>query len=254
LNQLVVVYDALDLRNASKKTQAVWQNEELFKQVDILSRIRMILYYPIMLAMWQRKMSQAEMVQVMNKVIAIFVRHRMIRNETTNKLENGYARIAQQIYSGELSSVQAINDAMDKRLKQSDADVRASFSVLKKEGKQKGQKKWSLMYMLMELSDESIDLYEQAFQHSNKYQLVQVMDTGIDDEHLEYVANWAIIENGLADKLENTGSSEQRADIFAKSELITNHELANELRAGRWNEEGIQKRQDKLAQLATIVW
>lgn len=255
LNSLVAVYDAMESPNANKANRQIWTNEMLFQQIDALARMRMVLYYPIVLAMWQRKMKQEDMVLVLNKVMAVFARHRMILNYTTNKLETGYANIAHRIYSGELNNVNAITQALDTKLLQPDSAVKAGFTALTKEGKQRGQKKWALMYMLSELIDanEDIDLYQSVFQNDD-YQLVQVMDTDIEENYLTYIGNWTFIEKNLAAHLEKADTADQRAAIFNRSDLNTNKKLSAAMRQSPWNEAAIQRRQDELSQQAITIW
>ncbi|WP_052000080.1 DUF262 domain-containing protein [Schleiferilactobacillus shenzhenensis] len=255
LNFLVPVYDALENPRANKANKEIWNNDSLYRQVDILARMRVILYYPIMLAMWKRGMKTQEMVLIMNKVTSVFVRHRMIRNDTTNKLESGYANIARRIWSGDLPNVDAILKEMDEKLIQSDDAVKASFSVLTKEGKKTGQKKWSLMYMLTELigPDEDIDFYDSAFQDDD-YQLVQVGENNIGEEYLEYVGNWTILEKHLVPKLEKAETDEQRAEVFDQSVLQTNKKRAAALRRGAWDDDAILAQQQEFANQAVTIW
>lgn len=250
LVQLAPVYNMLEAASLSKR-QHFFNNTELAQQIDILYRMRVKLFYPIMLALSKRRFSSRDMVIVMQKVIAIFIRHRAILNDGTNRLESGYAIIAQEIWSGKLSSSSQINQALNDRLLKSNAQVKGAFLNLTKEGGQIGPKKWTLLYLLVQLYDE--DLEEAAFTDDD-FQLVHIDESTVSPAMVNYIGNWTLLEKALVTEYENSvGDPETKASILKRSNVQANRELAEQLRAG-WNDEKVVTRQQEFADQSIVLW
>ncbi|MQB58231.1 hypothetical protein DN449_10635 [Lactobacillus reuteri] len=125
LDNLVNLYDVLESPTSPKANREYFKNDVLSEQLDILNRLNVKLYYPIALALKMSGYAESDMVKVMNKVLSVFVRHRVIMNEGTNSLETGFSMIAEQIYSGQLNTVGAINQKMDEKLLKSNVKLKA---------------------------------------------------------------------------------------------------------------------------------
>ncbi|WP_056989805.1 DUF262 domain-containing protein, partial [Lacticaseibacillus camelliae] len=217
LVQLAPVYNMLEAASLSKR-QRFFNNTELAQQIDILYRMRVKLFYPILLALSKRGFSSRDMVIVMQKVIAIFIRHRAIMNDGTNRLESGYAIIAQEIWSGKLSSSSQINQALNDRLLKSNAQVKGAFLNLTKEGGQIGPKKWTLLYLLVQLYDE--DLEEAAFTDDD-FQLVHIDESRVSPAMVNYVGNWTLLEKALVNDYENdVGDLDAKASLLNRSNVL----------------------------------
>lgn len=174
LVELVHAYDVLENPWSPVANRDLFKNRMLHAEIDILDKMSVKLYYPIFLSMRKQRFDEQQIAQVLHQVISIFVRHRTILNNGTNTLESGFATTANKIYRGELTSVNDINaDLKRPAMIHSDADVLAAFSVLSKEGGQRGQKKWALTYLLSELAyaDKEEDYYEDVFRE-DKYVLL----------------------------------------------------------------------------------
>lgn len=250
LEQLVDLYTMLEGAPLNK-LQNFFQNEALAEQIDILSRLRVKLFYPIVLALAKRGFSRSDMVIVMQKVISIFIRHRTIMNDGTNSLETGFAVIAEDIWNGKLNSVSAINDAMTERLMKPDAQVKGAFLNLTKDGGLRGPKKWTLVYLLVQLYDEELE--EKAFTDDD-FQLVHVGETSVSPTMLNYIGNWTLLEKGLVSDYEKAvGDNLTRSRLLNRSFITVNHELANDVEQG-WNDQKLAARQAAFASESLVIW
>lgn len=250
LEQLVDLYTMLEGAPLSK-LQNFFQNDALAEQIDILSRLRVKLFYPIVLALAKRGFSQSDMVIIMQKVISIFIRHRTIMNDGTNSLETGFAVIAEDIWNGKLNSVHAINEAMTERLMKPDAQVKGAYLNLNKDGGLRGPKKWTLVYLLVQLYDEELE--EKAFTDDD-FQLVHVGETSVSPTMLNYIGNWTLLEKGLVSDYERAvGDNRTRARLLNRSFIAVNHELANEVEQG-WNDQKLAARQAAFASESIVIW
>lgn len=250
LEQLVDLYTMLEGAPLSK-LQNFFQNDALAEQIDILSRLRVKLFYPIVLALAKRGFSQSDMVIIMQKVISIFIRHRTIMNDGTNSLETGFAVIAEDIWNGKLNSVHAINEAMTERLMKPDAQVKGAFLNLNKDGGLRGPKKWTLVYLLVQLYDEELE--EKAFTDDD-FQLVHVGETSVSPTMLNYIGNWTLLEKGLVSDYEKAvGDNLTRARLLNRSFIAVNHELANDVEQG-WNDQKLAARQAAFASESLVIW
>lgn len=249
LDDLAPLYDVLENPLASKENQYFFSNELLMQQIDILNRLNVKLYYPIMLSLKKSGFDEEDMLKVITKIISVFVRHRMIMNEGTNKLEQGFADVAQKIYSGELSTVTRINQYIDEKLLKPKEQVVSNFLTLQREGGHSGQKKWTLTYLLSGLYDE--DLYHSAFYDDN-FKLVHLQESDIPKVHLNDIGNWTILEKKFADTFEKTSSTDKKIELLEQSSLPENQELA--LSLSSWTTNSVKERQKQLANQATLVW
>lgn len=249
LDNLVNLYDVLESPTSPKANREYFKNDVLSEQLDILNRLNVKLYYPIALALKMSGYAESDMVKVMNKVLSVFVRHRVIMNEGTNSLETGFSMIAEQIYSGQLNTVGAINQKMDEKLLKSNVQVEGNFKTLQREDSSRGQKKWTLMYLLSGLYEE--ELYQSVF-IDDDYQLIHLDEENIQTDQLDAIGNWTLLEKSLANKFDQTTSLNDRTELFGKSKLIENRKLATQLPT--WSMEMVNERQNHLAKLVTTVW
>ncbi|ANZ61094.1 DUF262 domain-containing protein [Secundilactobacillus paracollinoides] len=249
LGHLVDLYAVLESPMSPKSNLEYFSNDLLLEKVDILNRLQVKLYYPVMLSMKIADFNEEEMLKVVNKLLSVFIRHRTIIHDGTNTLESGFSNVAEKIYSGELSSVQMINEWMDDNLLRTDDEVRSSFDTLKKDGGLRGAKKWTIVYLLSELYDE--DLYEKAFDNDN-YQLVHISENQVSSELLDYLGNWTMIEKTLKTEFDKAKSINEQQALLNKSDLTENHDIANLLPS--WSDSAVRGRQDRLKKNVTVMW
>ena len=113
LLELVDLYNVIEKPNANRKTANYFNNYELNKQVNILAKLKVLTYYPIMLAMKKRKYTESEQVIVLNKVLAIFIRHQTIMSLGTNKLEIAFSNVAVKIYEHSYPQIDGLIQYID---------------------------------------------------------------------------------------------------------------------------------------------
>ena len=254
LLELVDLYNVIEKPNANRKTANYFNNYELNKQVNILAKLKVLTYYPIMLAMKKRKYTESEQVIVLNKVLAIFIRHQTIMSLGTNKLEIAFSNVAVKIYEHSYPQIDGLIQYID-QLNRTDNEVSASLQILSKESATRGPKKWSLMYLLTDIYDNiynDIDYYEEAF-NEDKFKLIQIGNgnENISDEYINYLGNWTFIED--TSKYDVSDDKQVRINMLKGSKLRANQELGMALEQG-WTEERIQKRQQMLANEALQIW
>ena len=257
LVELVHAYDVLENPWSPVANRDLFKNRMLHAEIDILDKMSVKLYYPIFLSMRKQRFDEQEIAQVLHQVISIFVRHRTILNNGTNTLESGFATTANKIYRGELTSVNEINaDLKRPVMLHSDADVLAAFSVLSKDGGQRGQKKWALAYLLSELAyaDKEDNYYEDVFRE-DKYELVRIaelndMNDDVDTDHESRIGNWTLIEKSYKfDEREIDG----KYQALHGSSFPGNRELAEKLKQG-WNNEAVEARQHDMSNNVVVIW
>ncbi|MFB9768531.1 DUF262 domain-containing protein [Lactiplantibacillus modestisalitolerans] len=256
LKELVELYTVLRSPLTPKAHYLFFHNERLTQQIDILNRMHVVLYYPILLALKHRGFSETDMLKVAQKVIAIFVRHRTIMNRGTNTLESGFSDIAHQIWALNLQNVGAITTYMTDHLLPSDDQTKTSFEAMSRDGGSRGAKKWTLVYLLSALYEtdfddfDNDDLYQRVFDDDN-YQLVQISDDAEIADHQTYLGNWTILEKNLARA--NFKQPELRAAL-EKSNLHANQALARQLASAPWDDDAIKQRQSAFKDAVVLLW
>jgi len=256
LDNLVALYTVLESPVTPKAHAIFFENEGITQRLDILSRMRVMLYYPIVMAMYHCGYAERDILKVVNKVLSIFIRHRTIINDGTNKLETGFSDIAKNIWSLEYNGVNDIINSMNDKLLKSDEATKAAFSVLSKDGGLRGAKKWTLVYLLAELyevhyGDLADDLYDRVFD-DDRYRLVQIGTSGEVGEYQTYIGNWTILEKGLVkSEFKELG---QLVDQLKKSSLKANQQLSIQLQNREWGINEIKERQETLTNDVVLIW
>ncbi|MGQ2285166.1 DUF262 domain-containing protein [Leuconostoc pseudomesenteroides] len=254
LIELVNVYDVLENPLKNKNNKMYFANHLVTEEIDILSRLHVSLYHPIVLALCLKKKNEIDTAKILKKVINVFIRHRTIINDGTNKLEPAFANIAQRIYKEELVTVTDINNILTAELLKTDSEILASWSVLSKDGGQRGQKKWTLVYLLSEIYQNISDFnyYDSAF-IEDKYELVHIgNDSEVQEDMINRIGNWTIIEKGF--KYSETDSKTERIIKLQKSHLTVNKQISGYLTKNEWNNEAIETRQKEYAKHITQLW
>ncbi|KAF1280710.1 DUF262 domain-containing protein [Lactiplantibacillus plantarum] len=257
LSSLVDIYTVLESPISPKAHYNYFENKRLDQQLDILNRMHILLYYPVVLALKYRRFSESDMLTVVRKIISIFVRFRIIMNQGTNKLESGFSDVAHQIWSLNLSNSNAIINYMDDHLLPSDDQTKASFEVMSKEGGKRGSKKWTLVYLLAELYEAIYDdfdndtLYQQVFS-DDKYSLIQISSDNEIKDYATYFGNWTMLEKELTKN--SFSSMDKLISALTKSKLNSNHKLATQLQENGWNVEKIKQRQFSFVSTAVLIW
>lgn len=257
LSNLVDLYTVLESPVTPKSHYEYFTNDLLTQQLDILNRLHVLLYYPIVLALKHHNFSESDILTVVRKIISIFIRFRTIMNHGTNKLESGFSDVAHRIWSLRIIDVDEIIKYMDDHLLPSDDQTKTSFEVMTKEGGQRGQKKWTLVYLLGELygvvyNDFSDDmLYQRAF-NNDDYRPIQISSDTILEDYVNYFGNWTILEKNLSKS--HFTSKKDLISALLRSSLAANQELAGQLQNSDWNIEAIKRRQKLFTPNSTLIW
>lgn len=253
LKELDDLYDVLDSPLSPKANREFFKNHMLRQKIDILHKMKVKLYYPIILSLYKRHYSEDDILKVVNKIISIFVRHRTIAFDGTNKLESGFADVAQKIYSGRIGNIEDILKEMDSKMLKTDKEVSSAFEALSKTGGQKGAKKWTLAYLLSEIyqANGTESTYEKVFE-KDSYQLVHINSNSISEDHIDLIGNWTLLEKSL--EYDESDSIEVCSKQLAKSELSVNKQLAHFVMINNWSENDIEKRQTEMASDALGIW
>ncbi|MDR3190626.1 MAG: DUF262 domain-containing protein [Lactobacillaceae bacterium] len=257
LVDLVHPYDVLENPWNPKANRELLKNALLHEEIDILDKMNVKLYYPIFLAMRKRGYSEADIAVVLNQVIAVFIRHRTILNFGTNTLENGFSSTANKIYRAELNDVNEIVTDLRKPTQiHADSEVASAFMMLSKDGGQKGQKKWSLAYLLAEIAyAETVDEYYDPIFIQDAFELVRIaelnnLDDDVDNEHESRIGNWTLIEKNYKF---NEQTDDKKLAQLKTSVFPGNNALAQEIEQG-WNNQKIETRQAAMANQARVIW
>lgn len=256
LDGLVDLYTVLESPVSPKVHATFFKNAGITHRLDVFSRLNVKLYYPVVVALYHCNYSEKDILKVVNKMVAVFIRHRTIINDGTNKLESGFSEIAKKIWSLEYTGVDAIIDAMKQRLEKSSEATKMAFSVLSKDGGLRGAKKWTLVYLLAELYETHFDdfaegWYQKAFDDDN-YQLIQISTADEIDEYQTYIGNWSILEKRLVPT--QFKDVAQVAEQLRQSNLQGNQVLARKLTAGTWSINDIKQRQKDFAEDVVLIW
>lgn len=256
LDKLVDLYTVLESPITPKAHYDFFDNKNITNDIDILSRLNVKLYYPVVMAMYHAKYSESDILKAVNKIISVFIRHRTIINDGTNKLETGFSDVARKIWNLELSSIDQINHEIDVKLLPTDEAVKASFTVLKKLGAQRGPKKWTLVYLLSELYSVEYDdftdgAYIKAF-GDDDYRPVQISTDDSLDDHKNFIGNWVILEKSLSKV--DFKNLDDAVNKLSRSSLKGNKQLAERIRNTGWTQSDVDQRQKEFSDDATVIW
>ncbi|MEJ6399915.1 DUF262 domain-containing protein [Nicoliella lavandulae] len=238
-----------------------FNNPRINHALNILGKIKFTLYYPIILSLEHLRASEDVILKVLNKVISIFIRYRLICNRTTNLIEGAFSTVAIKIWRGDLVSSESIINELDK-YNVSDAEVKSSFMTLQKEGSLTGQKRWVLNYLLASIYEESFtdfnsdkEMYERVFNNGD-YVPIHI-NSSMEFEELEnYLGNWTIIEGTLHGNKDSKYDMEKMVSLLEASNLETNHRIAERIRLNnyQWTQSDIEERQNELGRNVVNIW
>lgn len=255
LESLVDIYTVLNSPTSPKSHNQFFNNRLITQRLDVLNRMHVMLYYPIILSMRYRKFDEQDILIVIQKIISVFVRHRTIANDGTNKLEIGFADIAEDIWSLKLKNVDMIISDLNEKLLKTNESMKAQFSVLEKDGGQRGAKKWTLIYLLSCLYENEgyfrDNVYMDVF-NDDKYKLTHISDNGISSEFQNYIGNWTMVEKDIL--IPDDNDNIKMANALKKSSLEINKEISRYLSENGWQNSDILKRQGEFTDEAKNIW
>lgn len=224
--------------------------------LDLFRKIGSTVYFPVLFSMKLRRYSNENIRVVLYKVLSVFVRHALICGYISNRLETGFAAIAQKIYKQKLSNVDDILSELNERLMPTDRDVKAIFPVLSKKNGS-GKKGWILKYFLLKFLelDNDIDQVRIDTMASSNYNVLNIgTDKDISDDYIEYLGNYVLIEGNLSSEISMEHDIDEVLDALKGSKFQSNVELYNYIKTNGWTDGAVEKRQEKFAEKSIAIW
>lgn len=249
LKNLVDVYNVLEKPDANKKNKEFFADTSLTDFVRLLNKMSIKVYYPIILALLKNKFSESDMKLVVNKIIRIVMNNRVILAYGTNSLESGFSAVAHKIYNGEFNNTNDILEGLSKLEAPSEV-VKHNFEKLSKDGGKKGNKKWSLLFLLTSLTEGNY-FYDTIIE--DNYYLERVSIDPKLENKINQIGNWIFLENGYESKLKSIGNTKERLEIIKGSNVPANRDLESYV-VDEWDGHSIDGRQNDLSKYLTFAW
>ncbi|MCK8624575.1 DUF262 domain-containing protein [Apilactobacillus sp. M161] len=252
LNNLVELYIIISKRDHTNADKNFIDNNGLLNIATLLRRMQVKLYYPIIFAMYRRNFDSNSIKIVLHKILCVFIRHRTICNDGTNKLETGYSNIAKDIWNQKLTNADEINKCLNEKLLKTDNEITASFQALQKDYSSNGAKHWTLSYLLFYLYQQTYEDFE-SYMFSDidisKYKIINIGNVeDIDENYIQYIGNYAIIEDSLSTNILGVDSALRR------SKLKGNNKIGNIIKDNGWGINQIINRQKEFSKSAINIW
>ncbi|CAI2555140.1 hypothetical protein AKUA1401_01110 [Apilactobacillus kunkeei] len=224
--------------------------------LDLFRKIGSTVYFPVLFSMKLRKYSNEDIKLVLYKVLSVFVRHALICGYITNRLESGFANIAQKIYKQKLSNVNDILNELNDRLMVSDREVRSIFPNLSKSNGT-GKKGWTLKYFLLKFLelDDDIDQVRIDTMASSNYNVLPIgTEQEVSEDYMEHLGNYVLIEGNISSEISMEHTIEEVLDVLKDSKFQSNIELYNYIKTNGWSDGDVEKRQEKFAEKSISIW
>ncbi len=235
---------------------ALWTNEQK-KYVKILRMFNVRQLYPLLLSGY-KKFSEADFTSLLRSCCVISFRYNIIGNLATNEQERVYNRLAVELSTNSISTLQDLINALG-TLYVFDDKFRADFSEKELRTTQARNKR-VVRYILFEIEKHvSNNAYD--FE-SDSYNLEHIMPESIqegwdnieDRDHDQFVyrlGNMTILNKSVNRDLGNTDFLTKKAK-YLESEFALTQRVANE--NSEWNPERIAEHQKWMARQATSIW
>lgn len=251
LSEVVDYYVAMENALTNKKDKALFNDGAIESMLIILKRLSVALHYPILFAMILRGTDKDTQRVVIYKILSVFIRHRTICEKGTNTLEKGYAKIAQNIWNQKISNGVEITRELDDELLKSDVEVKNAFQGFSKELKKKGEKHWTLFYLLYRLYKEfgdfdNVELNQVGFDNLS----VVHINKDISTDYVNFIGNYVLIEKTLKDKY----GEEDIYRSLSESKYSVNNRISNKLANGEWTINDIIERQNDMSDKVVEIW
>lgn len=252
LEKVVDYYVSIEENNfRNKKDRELFDNSKMYEILRLLRKFKVTLHYPILFSMILQDMNSEYMSKILKEVLNVYMRLRVICMYGTNTLETGYAGLAEDIWNHKVTSIDEIVLGL-LPIKTPDIEVKGSFQNLKKQ-MASGAKEWTLKYLLFKFYQamDNKDFNDLSIEEANldKYSVQYIgMEDTIDDNYIDYVGNYILIENTISVLREGPSLAAM------KSSLITNQNLGKLISDNGWNEEEIQKRQREFSEFSVNIW
>ena len=208
----------------------------MINNLYVLNQLGAKTFYPLILVMVEKEFDEAEIAQVLYKIISFTIRNFTIGGLVANKFEKSFATIARKLSDGKISTVKDINDLISEEM----VDNQQFENALKSASLPTEK---TTKYILSELSypdDES------------KILLTDVKVTYINEnvENKDRIGNKLLITKKEAKSFKDASSRKQ--EVIANSKFEDTRKWAGKVNV--MTSEEIDKRQASWVQSALLIW
>ena len=235
---------------------ALWTNEQK-KYIKTLRMFNVRQLYPLLLSGY-KKFSEADFTSLLRSCCVISFRYNIIGNLATNEQERVYNRLAVELSTNSINTLQDLIIALE-TLYVSDDRFRADFSEKELRTTQARNKR-VVRYILFEI-EKHVSNNDYDFE-SDSYNLEHIMPESIqegwdnieDRDHDQFVyrlGNMTILNKSVNRDLGNYDFLTKKAK-YQESEFSLTQRVANE--NSEWNPERIAEHQKWMARQATSIW
>jgi hypothetical protein len=257
LNQLVKyaqIYNAL-----LDPEDELWRNDKSVKEnVNSLILFEVPVSYPLLMAAYQ-KFSWEEFIILLEGIVAISFRYKVIGKLLVNDMERAFCKTANRVYEGVIkNAAETFKDLGDLYLPD---DIFKGYFKIRIFNTTNNVQKKIARYILYKIECEvqhgpklnSLNA-EGNIEHivPEKYS-GEFRELFTEEEHAKMVyllGNLTLLEPKLCNKVDHFTSFENKHTIYVRSEFA----LTNKINHEEWNLHAIEKRQVYLSKIAAGLW
>lgn len=247
LENLAPLYNSMSV----KESTSYFKNKKLNKSLNNLKTFNASLFFPIVLAMQNKKYSEDEIASVVREIEVLVFRNIIISGKVANKYEILFAEIAFDISNNPENDIQPIIKNLHK-LHVSNAEFQSDFNIAKI------TKKPIIRYIFREINsifNNEVEIIED----NNKVHIEHIMPEKIGkwdvdqdtlDEYLWRLGNLTLLGDEYNREISNK-TFDKKLEVYSKSSIQTSKDLT---KYSKWDIHEIEARQIDLTKLALQVW
>lgn len=250
-----IVSNLVDLSEVYKamvnaNDESYFSDLELKQILCNLKTIKASSFYPIILSMKNMNFNEQEIKEVAKSIENLIVRNCVVAGKVANKYERLFANIAHCVYKKDYVKVQNIKDIILKDTIK-DEEFKMAFSSFRCNSKP------VIRYLLNSINklnketeiindNKRIHIEHIMPQNNNNWNI----DKDIHEEFLWKFGNLTLLGSEYNKSVSNK-NFEEKKKVYNNSTILITREISN---YDKWDENMIQKRQERLAELALKVW
>lgn len=234
-------------------------NAAMIESLRGLSLLKASSFYPIILAMIQRKehtFTDNDYAKVTRMIETFVFRNAAVAGMTANKTEVRFGKIAKDIYDMSLLTVDQIIEEIKKDMID-DEDFETRFALLSTNNKERIRYIFRKIHKYLSPNDElNINNMEVHIEHIMPSSISESEWPQINDEeeHKKYLwrlGNLCLLGSKLNQSISKKCFDYKKENAYKDSKIEPNNKL---MEYEEWNYESIDSRQEKLAEIAIEVW
>lgn len=234
-------------KNVSKGLKSQFDNENLGNIIHEFKNLSIKLHYPIVLALRLAGTDESRQVHILQNAMSTFIRYRTIMGWTTNNLEKGFSRVAQEIYARNKSHTEIINMLKALRPKEFEVKSRWEELILTLQKGEKGPLRY-ILKKIYENENETLSIQATA----QNYDVVRIGSAEqVGEESADKIANYTLLEKSLRQGYDERDLSTV-AERLKKSKILSNKQIAQEII--NWDKDRIDQRQKELWHSVQNLW